>query len=221
MRSTLAILAIALVTAATTVALAQPATSPPSASQQAEARAQFERGKSLTTAGKYRDAYAAFEAGYRAAPLPAFLFNMGEAARQLGDLARARIAYARYLEADPAGPLAATARDRLTELGGAAPAAPEPGPAPARPSPAPTQPTTRPSSSSPPRLPPPRIKAEPTATDSRPTTTVMTLPPPRRATPLWQRWPVWAAVGGVVVAGAVVGYVVTREEPCGSGCVRL
>src|SRR5262245_40837443 len=88
-------------------ALAQPAVT---------AKAHYEHGKALAAAGRLAEAYVEFEAGYAAEPRPAFLFNMGETARGMGNAAAARSAYERYLAAEPTGPLADTARRRLAEL---------------------------------------------------------------------------------------------------------
>lgn len=81
------------------------------------ARAHYDRGKALAERGEYAAAYGEFEAGYQASPRPAFLFNMGEAARGMGHTDKARAAYQRYLAAEPNGPLADTARKRLAQLG--------------------------------------------------------------------------------------------------------
>src|SRR5262252_7783318 len=82
-------------------ALAQPAET---------AKAHYEHGKALAAAGRLAEAYLEFEAGYAAEPRPAFLFNMGETARGMGNATAA-----------PTGPLADTARRRLAELGIAQP----------------------------------------------------------------------------------------------------
>ena len=182
------------------VAAAQPTTA------EETSRAHFTRGKSLAASRKFADAYREFEAGYRASPKPAFLFNMGEAARGMGDVVKARVAYERFLAAEPSGQVAETARKRLAELGpvvGPAPA-PPPGPlAPWEPTvPTPTQAAVR-------------IEAAP------PPTVVVRSETHVEARPLWKKWPLWAAVGGVIAAGIVVGAVVTRDgEPsCDAGCI--
>lgn len=91
------------------------------------ARAHYDRGKALADGGQYAAAYVEFEAGYKVDPRAAFLFNMGEAARGMGNSAKARSAYERYLAAEPAGPLADTARKRLALLGPAGTTASPPG----------------------------------------------------------------------------------------------
>jgi tetratricopeptide (TPR) repeat protein len=161
-----------------------------------QARAHFQRGQELANQGKYPQAYLEFEAGYRQSHRPLFLFNLGESARAFGDAARARAAYQRYLEEDPSGPMVASARARLTDLG--------PGPtidlglAKKSDGAAPDQPA-KPTQLS---LPPDRFVTQ----------------PPEAPRPLWKKWPFWAAVGGVVVGGVAV-YAFTRDRSaCGDGC---
>ena len=171
------------------------------------AKAHFTRGKSLIAAAKFADAYREFEAGYRASPRPAFLFNMGEAARGMNDLPKARSAYERFLLVERSGPLADTARKRLGELG------PRIGPEP----------------------PPPLAPWEdsvPTPTQTAATLEARTVAPsvvvrrdeqPLQPRPLWKRWPLWAAVGGVVAASIVIGVAVSGDNGpgCDADCIDL
>jgi hypothetical protein len=190
-----------------TASYAQPAAPKPAPSPQdngseskaadEQARAHFQRGQELANQGKYPQAYLEFEAGYRQSHRPLFLFNLGESARAFGDAARARAAYQRYLEEDPAGPMVASARARLTDLG--------PGPTIdlglAKKSDQ-TTPSARPAQPNPLTLPPDRFVTHP-------------VEGPR---PLWKKWPFWAAVGGVVVGGVAI-YAFTRDRSaCGDGC---
>ena len=184
---------------------AQPAPAPaPDGAQgdaDQQARAHFQRGQELANQGKYPQAYLEFEAGYRQSHRPLFLFNLGEAARAFGDPGRARSAYQRYLEEDPSGPMVASARARLTELG--------PGPATdlglarKKDGAAPDKPTSAPA---PVLLPPEKF--------------VTAAPAPSR--PMWKKWPFWAVVGGVVVGGSVAAYALTRDtSACGDGCTLV
>src|SRR5690606_11821719 len=72
------------------------------------------------------EAYDEFARGYAASGRPAFLFNMAEAARAMGEVEKARADYERYLREDPDGQYAALAARRLAEL----PAPPPPPPPP-------------------------------------------------------------------------------------------
>jgi hypothetical protein len=79
-------------------------------------RVHFQRGQRLSASGNYAGAYREFAAGYAATKRPLFLFNMGEAARASGDVAKARESYLEFLRVDPKSALAATARTRLAEF---------------------------------------------------------------------------------------------------------
>ncbi|HEY0989681.1 MAG TPA: tetratricopeptide repeat protein, partial [Kofleriaceae bacterium] len=95
---------------------AQPADPKPTAAADAVGRVHFQRGQRLSASGNYAGAYREFAAGYAATKRPLFLFNMGEAARANGDVAKARESYLEFLRVDPNSALAATARTRLAEL---------------------------------------------------------------------------------------------------------
>lgn len=203
-------LALAMSTGAS-LAMSQPASRGPAApstlggdaSADQQARAHFQRGQELANQGKYPQAYLEFEAGYRQSHRPLFLFNLGEAARAFGDAGRARAAYQRYLEEDPQGPMVASARARLTDLG--------PGPA-----------TDLGLS---------RKKDPAAALTPAPIKSPLVLPPERFATsapapstsrPMWKKWPFWAVVGGVVVGGGVAAYALTRDtSACSDGCTLV
>ena len=177
------------------------------------ARTHFERGKQLAAAGKYADAYVQFASGYMATPRPAFLFNMAEAARGMGDSQKAREAYERFLAAEPSGAVADTARRRLVELGATPPPAPAPQPPPV------PQPAAQVA-----KVPTPSEAAEQHASQPAPPMT-RTAEPEREGKPLWKRWPVWAAVGGAVVATVVVLSVAGSGKgdgpACDAGCIDL
>lgn len=175
------------------------------ASPEVDARTHFDQGQRFTAAGNYAAAYREFEAGYRANPRPAFLFNMGEAARALGDSAKARAAYEQFLVVESTGDLADTARQRLIVLGAAPPIAESHPPAP-------------PPVSAPPTLPAPHEVAA--KIEASPTRVVRTAQP-NDERPVWKKWPLWAAIGGAVLTGIAIGVVVTREESpsCGAACI--
>src|SRR5262245_28611030 len=197
---------------------AQPPDAKPSAAADAVGKAHFQRGQRLSAAGNYAAAYREFAAGYAVTARPLFLFNMGEAARASGDVAKARDAYLEFLRVDPKSALAATARARLDELERAIGISPRPEPAEPPPAP-PEAPHPEPVPLLPPSATPP----------SPPRGTAEGLPPERlvngpresESAPLWKKWPFWAVIGGVVVGGAVV-FAATREgNACGTGCTQL
>jgi tetratricopeptide (TPR) repeat protein len=169
------------------------------------ARTHFERGKQLAAAGKYADAYVQFASGYMATPRPAFLFNMAEAARGMGDAQKAREAYERFLAAEPTGAVADTARRRLAELGATPPAPASPPAAQPKPLPSPSEAAAHHASQPAPAV----TRSAESEPDGR---------------PLWKKWPLWAAVGGAVVATVVIVSVAAsgKSEPtCDAGCIDL
>ena len=181
------------------------------------ARIHYEQGKTLAGNGNYAAAYFEFESGYRLDPRPAFLFNMGEAARGMGDVAKARAAFEHYLALEPTGALADTARKRLAEFA----TTPQPvatGAAPV----GQTEPAKPPVPKASVVLPPPH-EVTPSMQTRGPSDMFVQHPPVTEERPLWKKWPFWAAVGGVVVAGVVVGAVATRGHgpTCDVGCIDL
>jgi tetratricopeptide (TPR) repeat protein len=99
---------------------------PPSAANTVAAREHFEHGHVMFDAGRYLDALHEFEAGYRLAPLPLFLYNMGQACRHAGLAARAIENYERYLEAVPDAPEREEVEKYLRELRAATSPSPSP-----------------------------------------------------------------------------------------------
>jgi tetratricopeptide (TPR) repeat protein len=65
------------------------------------ARQRFETGTKLYNVGEYRDALQEFKLGYLAKPDPAFLFNMAQCYRMLGEHAQAVRQYRAYLREQP------------------------------------------------------------------------------------------------------------------------
>ncbi|MDB4981077.1 MAG: Tetratricopeptide repeat domain protein [Myxococcales bacterium] len=63
----------------------------------AKAKAHYERGLALYQVGEYRQALDEFKAAHLEKPDPAFLYNMGQCLRQLGDSDNALVFYKRYL----------------------------------------------------------------------------------------------------------------------------
>lgn len=77
------------------------------------ARRHFEAGQVEYTRGDFAGAVREFAAGYKLAPQPEFLVNMGQAYRRLGELDRAREMYARYLDEAPEGDFARPQVEKL------------------------------------------------------------------------------------------------------------
>jgi tetratricopeptide (TPR) repeat protein len=181
-----------------------------------EAKASYGRGRKLSAEGHYAEALAAFSHGYELSHLPAFLFNMGECARALGDLERARDYYERFLAAESRGASADLARQRLAELPPAPVAPPvitESTPVvPVVPPPPVTEPGPRP-----PDLtvkPPAQIAASPALV---PTEAAQK----EHAAPVWKSPWLWVGVGVAIIAGSVAIYAATQgdRDVCPAGCV--
>jgi tetratricopeptide (TPR) repeat protein len=194
------------------------------AAADASGRAHFQRGQKLSASGDYAAAYREFAAGYALTERPLFLFNMAEAARGGGDVAKARENYLEFLRVDPSNELAVTAKTRLAELDRAA-AGPGPtGPTgPAGPATTPAVTTTPGGTHEPlPLLPPSATHpsgggaGEPLPVD-RPVTSARA-----EGTPIYKKWPFWAVVGVAVVAGGAAVYATSRDgDPCGAGCTQI
>lgn len=149
------------------------------------ARAHFDRAERAFNLGRFTDALEAYEAAFEAMPLPAFLFNIAQCHRNLGNHERAIFFYERYLtqEADPPNRRIVEdliAEERHKKLL----AEQEAGEAPV----------------GEPRAPLPAA-APPDITDGSPSA-LTTATPKEAATGAWTpRWWIWGAVGAVVLGG--------------------
>ncbi len=202
------LLVLAFLGAANTFSLAQSPPAPSKSDTEA-AKQNYQRGQKLVAAAAYRRALAEFSAGYELSGLPAFLFNMAECARLLGETERARDLYREYLSKDPNGSLAEKSKVRLTELG---------------PEAAPAQ-----------HL--PVVKTNPTAHDAKPVdlrvsnpvgaakplTQPVAEPNNSGDSPMWKKWPFWVGVGAVVIAGSAAAFYASRadDQSCSTNCVRF
>ena len=89
-----------------------------------QARDYFDRGTAAFDQGRHVEALAAFSAGYELSKKPAFLYNMAECARLIGDRGRAYELYKRFREATPDTKRRAEVEKWIAEL--APPAQPPP-----------------------------------------------------------------------------------------------
>src|SRR4051812_19629386 len=71
------------------------------------------RGRRAYALGRVEQAISDYSEAYALQPLPALLFNLGQCQRERGDLPRARIFWARYLELAPEGKNAPVAKELL------------------------------------------------------------------------------------------------------------
>jgi tetratricopeptide (TPR) repeat protein len=65
------------------------------------ARRHFERGEKLFALGKFDAALDEYQTAFDAKPLPAFLYNIGQCYRNLGDLEQAIFSFKKYLRLSP------------------------------------------------------------------------------------------------------------------------
>ena len=195
----------------------------------AVARAHYETATRLYDLREYAKALDEYKAAYLAKPDPAFLFNIGQCFRKLGNTASALDFYQQYLKKTPAedpNRIQAEARIRDIELGRESEDDPfakpdeEAARAPqAVPSAPPETPPPPKAVSAPTRIPLPAApEAVPPSVPSQPAGVDLTSPPPTQvggSPPIYSTWWFWTGVGAVVVAGTVTAIVLSKggSEP--------
>jgi hypothetical protein len=98
------VLAIALAVCAVgaaTPARADGPTNPDDDRALAKAKKLYNEGEKLFALGKFSAALTKYEAAFEAKPLPAFLFNIGQCHRNLGDYDSAIFSFRKYLKLQP------------------------------------------------------------------------------------------------------------------------
>ena len=143
------------------------------------ARKHFDDGSKLYDLGKFAEAAHEYELAYQAKADPALLFNIGQAYRGAGDAQLALNAYKSYLRRVPDAPNRVVVEGYIVKLEQQVATENAPKPAP-----------------------------EPTVTPTPATTLTAEAPTPKKKTPIYKKWWLWTAIGGVVVAGVVIGAVV-------------
>ena len=79
-------------------------------------RVLFERAETKFNLGRFEEALVDYQAAYEAEPLPAFLFNIGQCYRNLGNYERAQFFFRRYVQLDPRSPNRAAAEQLIAEM---------------------------------------------------------------------------------------------------------
>jgi tetratricopeptide (TPR) repeat protein len=148
-----------------------------------QAQRHYSAGMAHYNLREYKEAIKDFEASYRLAPDPVFLFNLGQCHRLLKRDRDALYFYQAYLRARPDAENRVEVEKRIDALKKAVAALPPEPPPPPEPKPSPDTPATH--------------------AASGPTAASLTAAPPPRRTPLYKKWWLWTTV--VVVAGAGVG----------------
>lgn len=168
-------------------------------------RVLFERAEANFNRGKFEEARADYQAAYDVEPLPAFLFNIGQCYRNLGDYERAQFFFHRYTVLDPRSPNRGAAERLIAEMNRLADerrardrgesiavnvATPLPAPALG-------------------------AQADRSAGGAVLAPTVQTTAGPAPA-PLYRRTWFWVAVGGTVVLGAAAAIALSHDTPSGT-----
>src|SRR5262245_5676658 len=115
-RSILIVIAIATLATFSAGALVPRAAHAQADDARARAKELYQKGEEHLAAGRYDEAIQAYQAAYDLAPLPGFLYNLGQAWRLKGDRERAIAYYERYLTVEPKGKASAAARANVEEL---------------------------------------------------------------------------------------------------------
>jgi hypothetical protein len=79
-------------------------------------RVRFEMAETKFNLGRFEEAAVDYQAAYEAEPLPAFLFNIGQCYRNLGNYERAQFYFRRYVQLDPRSPNRADAEQLIAEM---------------------------------------------------------------------------------------------------------
>ncbi len=175
------------------------------------ARSLYEDGLKQYNLGHFDVALQDFESAYQAKPDPAFLFNIGQCRRMLGQPQQAILAYRAYLRELPDAPnrgdVHALVTEMEKELVRRAQETPPTGTIPpTKPSVAPTpepQPVSPPLQTAPPSTVPAPVSPAPNT--SLITAATRPAAEPGARPPLYKRWWLWTGVSAVVVVAIGVG----------------
>jgi tetratricopeptide (TPR) repeat protein len=210
----IALLAVAL--------LARPgAAAPPTPEEKTKAREHYQKGLTHYDIKEFSEALTEFKNAYRVVQDPAFLFNIAQCYRKLGQDIEALDYYRNYARRFPTAPNRAEVDRRIQEIEHELEGKPRPtNPAQnhdQKPDAHPSGPIT-PISPTPPNgtstggqpnlTPPPPVDSSPT--------TVTAAPSRQEESPaIYKRWWFWTGVGVVVAAGAAVGIAVATRGQVG------
>jgi tetratricopeptide (TPR) repeat protein len=203
--------------------IARPAAAaPPTPDEKAKAREHYQKGLVHYDIKEFSEALAEFKNAYRVVQDPAFLFNIAQCYRKLGQDIEALDYYRNYARRFPNAPNRSEVDRRIQEIEHELEAKRASNP----PTPPEKKPETRPiknNSSVTPISPPPAPNGS---------TTVASAPPPltppgdssqtlvtttkaggeSNASPFYTHWWFWTGVGAVIVTGVLVGALATRGE---------
>jgi tetratricopeptide (TPR) repeat protein len=173
---------------------------PPARADSAQARVHFDKGRAYFQVDEYRKAIEEFKAAHVEKPDPAFLYNIAECYRHLGELQDALTYYRRFLTVTPTNDRARPAVEkRIAELQKAA-RQPKAAPVDARAT-AVEPASVVPAAPAPVALPPAVLVSEPVA------------PPPPVETAVWKRGWFIGTAAAIVVVGLGVGIWAATRSP--------
>ena len=163
-------------------------------------RALFEKAETKFNLGRFDEALVDYQAAYEVEPLPAFLFNIGQCYRNIGNYERAQFFFRRYTALDPRSPNRPAAERLIAEMDKLLGEQASHGEQAAGPQ------------SSPPILVAP---AEGGHAPAAPPAASLAQPRNDRAAspPLYRRPWFWAAAAVVVVGAVAAGFVIARDDP--------
>ena len=201
--------------------IARPAAAaPPTPDEKAKAREHYQKGLVHYDIKEFAEALAEFKNAYRVVQDPAFLFNIAQCYRKLGQDVEALDYYRNYARRFPNAPNRGEVDRRIQEIeheleakrASNPPTTPEKKPE-TRPinnnstvtpiAPPPAAPNG--SASVPPPLPPPGDSSQTLVTTTKASGE-------SNASPFYTRWWFWTGVGAVIVTGVLVGALATRGE---------
>jgi tetratricopeptide (TPR) repeat protein len=179
-------------------------------------QALFERAQVSFSQGRFEEARADYQAAYDAEPLPAFLFNIAQCYRNMGDYERAQLYFHRYTLRDPHGPNRQAAERLAAEMSKLAEArrneleAKSPNDEPAA------------APSSPAAVTPPTVTTPPDPAAGKRQSPALLVArdngqPAPTSPPIYRRGWFWAGVGGVVLVGAAAAAIaLSADQPQGT-----
>ncbi|HVU49781.1 MAG TPA: tetratricopeptide repeat protein [Polyangia bacterium] len=204
----------------------------PARAEGGDAKARYMSGQSHYNLNEFTEALQDFKEAYRLHPDPAFLFNIAQCERQLGDFDEAIKFYRSYLRNKPDATNAREVQHKIDELKGLseakrkskegapqsviAPTSPPPEASPhtAPPPAAPIAPLTPPPPPAPASAPPPAAVPElapatTAASSASPGADLTAKPEGGGSAPIYKQWWFWAGAGAVVVGAVVIAVLAT------------
>lgn len=196
---------VAVAAVAVIASLASAPATAGSSEKEREARAHFQSGETHFKAGQYEEALTEYQAGYDAKPLPGFLVNIGQCQRRLGDLKSARATYQKFVLVAPDSPLVPQVKSMMAEIDGLLVSSDKSKPAPEEDAKPEAAATTTALAAPPAPKPEAETAAPVLVARAAPAGDAPAAAPEKKS----HRWWLWAALGAVVVGGAVTAYALT------------